>query len=150
MTKMLRLIVAIRWIATLVVTVALEACGSVGVSSSSAASSASVAAVTSTDSSPPSASQPNSPPASVGGVTLSWDPPDENTDGSALTNLAGYRIFYGTSADDLNRVIEISGVGLTTYVVDDLTSGTYYFAIRAYNTLGAESALSKIVSGTTG
>jgi hypothetical protein len=148
MTKMLRLIVAIRWIAMLVVTVALAACGSVGVSSSSAASSASIAAVTSTDSSPPAASQPNLPAPGVGGMTLSWDPPDENTDGSALTNLAGYRIYYGTSADDLNRVIEISGVGLTTYVVDDLTSGTYYFAIRAYNTLGAESALSKIVSGT--
>jgi hypothetical protein len=150
MTKILRLIVAIRWTATLVVTVALAACGSVGVSSSSAASSASVAAVTSTDSDPPAASQPNLPAPSVGGLTLSWDAPDENTDGSALTNLAGYRLYYGTSADDLNRVIEIPGVGMTTYDVDDLTGGTYYFSIRAYNSTGAESALSNIVSGTIG
>jgi hypothetical protein len=37
---------------------------------------------------------------------------------------------------------------MTTYVVDDLTTGTYYFSIRAYNTMGAESALSNIVSDT--
>ena len=74
--------------------------------------------------------------------------PDENTDGSALMNLAGYRIYYGTSADSLDQVIDIPTVGVTTYVVDSLTTGTYYFSIRAYNVAGAESALSNIVSTT--
>jgi hypothetical protein len=144
------LIVATRWLATLVVTVALAACGSVGVTSSSAASSQSVASLTSTDSNPPAASQPKLPAPSVGEMTLSWDAPDENTDGSALTNLAGYRIYYGASADDLRQVIDIPGVGMTTYVIDDLATGTYYLSIRAYNAQGAESALSNIVSGIIG
>jgi hypothetical protein len=152
---MLRMIVATRWLAALVVTVALAACGSVGVTSSSAGSSQSVASLTSTDSSPPAASppaasQPKLPAPSVGEMTLSWDAPDENTDGSALTNLAGYRIYYGASADDLRQVIDIPGVGMTTYVIDDLATGTYYFSIRAYNAQGAESALSNIVSGIIG
>lgn len=81
---------------------------------------------------------------------MSWAAPDENTDGSALTNLAGYRIYYGTSADALDQVIDIPGVGITTYVVDDLAAGTYYFSIRAYNAAGTESALSNIVSDTIG
>jgi hypothetical protein len=83
-------------------------------------------------------------------MTLSWDAPDENTGGSALTNLAGYRIYCGASADDLRQVIDIPGVGMTTYVIDDLATGTYHFSIRAYNTQGAESALSNIVSGIIG
>jgi hypothetical protein len=81
---------------------------------------------------------------------LSWAAPDENTDGSALTNLAGYRIYYGTSADALDQIIDIPSVGITTYVVDDLVAGTYYFSIRAYNAVGAESALSNIVSDIIG
>ena len=32
----------------------------------------------------------------LGNVTLSWVAPNQNTDGSALTDLAGYKIFYGT------------------------------------------------------
>jgi hypothetical protein len=39
---------------------------------------------------------------------------------------------------------------MTTYVVDNLTTGTYYFSIRAYNAVGAESALSNIVTDTVG
>jgi hypothetical protein len=147
---MLRLVVAAGWLATLIVTLALAACGSVGVTSSAAASSQSGTSVTSTDSNPPAASPPSLPGPSAAGVTLSWEAPDENTDGSALTNLAGYRIYYGANADDLSQVINIPGVGMTTYVIDDLPSGTYYFSIRAYNTQGAESALSNIVSDTIG
>jgi hypothetical protein len=35
---------------------------------------------------------------SNGRATLSWTAPTENTDGTTLANLAGYRIRYGTSA----------------------------------------------------
>ncbi len=35
---------------------------------------------------------------SLGSVTLSWTPPLTNADGSALTTLAGYRIYYGQSS----------------------------------------------------
>jgi len=57
---------------------------------------------------------------------LSWAAPDENTDGSALANLAGYGI-YSARAPTRSTVIDIPSVGITTYVVDDLTAGTYFF-----------------------
>jgi hypothetical protein len=148
MGQTLRVVVASRWLATVVVTMALTACGGGGTSSSTAASSQSTAPVTSSDSNPPATSQSPTPTPSSGAATLSWAAPDQNTNGSALTNLAGYRIYFGTSADALDQVIDIPNVGMTTYVVDDLTTGTYYFSIRAYNTMGAESALSNIVSDT--
>jgi hypothetical protein len=148
MTQMLRLIVASRWLATVIVTVALAACGGGGGSSS--ASSQSVAPLSSSDSNPPVTSQSPAPTSSIGQATLYWAAPDQNTDGSALTNLAGYRIYYGTSTDALDQVIDIPSVGMTTYVVDNLTTGTYYFSIRAYNAVGAESALSNIVTDTVG
>jgi hypothetical protein len=148
MTQMPRLIVAWRSLATVVVIGALAACGGGGGSSTATSSSAAVAAVSSTDSSPPAGSSSSASTSSIGAATLSWAAPDENTDGSALTNLAGYRIYYGTSADALDQVIDIPSVGITTYVLDDLTAGTYHFSIRAYNALGAESALSNVVSDT--
>ena len=61
-----------------------------------------------------------------GSATLSWTPPTQNTDGSALTNLAGYRILYGTSASALTQTIEIANPGLATYVVTGLSSGNWY------------------------
>lgn len=84
----------------------------------------------------------------LGSATLSWVAPTQNTDGSSLTNLAGYRIAYGTSASALNQTIDISNPSLTTYVVDDLAAGTWYFAVKAYTSAGAESALSNVASKT--
>ncbi len=82
----------------------------------------------------------------TGGATLSWTPPLENTDGSALTDLAGYRIYFGTSAGALTQTIELRGTGMVTTVIGNLTPATWYFAIRAYNSANVESALSSIVS----
>ena len=85
---------------------------------------------------------------SSGAATLSWAAPTVNVDGSALTNLAGYRIRYGTKANQLTQEITISNAGLTTYMVTDLPPATYYFAIQAVNSAGAESALSSVASKT--
>lgn len=84
----------------------------------------------------------------TGSATLSWLPPTENEDGSALTNLAGYRIYYGTSAGALTTVITVSNPGVTRYVIENLSSGTWYFGIRAFTSSGAESAMSAIASKT--
>ena len=83
---------------------------------------------------------------STGSATLSWQAPDTNTNGTALTNLAGYYIHYGTRRGNLDRLIKITTVGLSNYVIDNLASGTYYFAMSSYTTAGVESALSAIVS----
>jgi len=83
---------------------------------------------------------------SSGTATLSWTAPTRNTDGSTLTNLAGYRIYYGTSSSSLTKTISINSAGLTTYVVSDLAPATYYFAISAVNSSGTESTRSSVSS----
>lgn len=88
------------------------------------------------------------PTGSDGGVTLNWMPPTENTNGSALTNLAGYNIHYGTSSGDYTQTVSVSNPGIATYVVDNLTAGTYYFSVGAVNAQGVESPLSSEVSAT--
>jgi putative Ig domain-containing protein len=83
-----------------------------------------------------------------GSATVSWSAPTQNTDGSALTNLAGFNIYYGTSATTLNQSVQIANPGLTTYALGNLAPGTWYFAVNAYTTAGAESAISSIASKT--
>ena len=87
---------------------------------------------------------------SVGSAEVSWQPPQQNNDGSALTDLAGYRIYYGNTADNLSRVVNIATVGVSLYVIDNLTAGTWFFAVRAYNASGIESDLSNLASKTIG
>lgn len=83
-----------------------------------------------------------------GSATLSWSAPTQNTDGSSLSNLAGFRIVYGTSANSLNQTVEIANPSVTSYVVNSLGAGTWYFSLRAYSTSGAESSNSGVVSKT--
>jgi hypothetical protein len=85
---------------------------------------------------------------SSGSVTLSWEAPTSNTDGTPLTDLAGYRIYYGSSPSELSQTVEITSVGIQTYVLDDLPTGTWYFAVMALNSSGNESVLSNIVEKT--
>jgi hypothetical protein len=79
-------------------------------------------------------------------VTLSWEAPTENSDGSALVNLKGYKVHYGSASKSYSDIIQVANAGLTTYVVQNMPAGTYYFAITAYNGAGQESALSGEVS----
>jgi hypothetical protein len=82
----------------------------------------------------------------TGAATLTWSPPTRNTDGSSLTNLAGYRISYGTSATSLSKVITVANPGIASYVVDGLAKGTWYFSIKAYTSSGSESSASSVAS----
>jgi len=83
-----------------------------------------------------------------GMATLSWQAPTTDTNGAPLTDLAGYRIYYGTSATDLSDTIQLTSVGLQTYVIQNLASGTWYFAVTAVASTGVESTLSVVVSKT--
>jgi len=82
----------------------------------------------------------------TGSVTLNWEAPTQNTDNSTLTNLAGYRITYGRSQTTLDQTINVTNPGLTTYVVPNLSSGTWYFAMYAYTQTGAESDASNVAT----
>jgi hypothetical protein len=90
------------------------------------------------------------PSSNIGMATLSWEAPTTDTNGTALTDLAGYRIYYGTDKTDLSQSVSINTVGMQTYVLDNLGTGTWYFGIRAVTSAGVESALSAVVSKTIG
>ena len=90
----------------------------------------------------------NAAPTSTGSATLSWQAPTTDTNGQALTDLSGYVIYYGTSESSLNQTIQLNSIGTQTYVIDNLGPGTWYFAVRAMASSGAESALSNVVSKT--
>jgi hypothetical protein len=79
-----------------------------------------------------------------GSATLSWAPPTQNSDGSPLTNLASYRVYFGTSYDNLPNVMNISNPGIATFVIDQLTPATWYFAVTAVNASGMESGFSNV------
>jgi hypothetical protein len=86
------------------------------------------------------------PASNSGTASLSWSAPTQNTDGSSLTNLGGYRVYHGTSAGSLTDVRTISGANTTSFQFTALASGTHYFSITAFNTDGVESALSAVGS----
>jgi len=84
----------------------------------------------------------------TGSASLSWSAPTQNTDGTALTNLAGYDIYYGTSATAMTQKVTITTAGLQTYVISNLSSGKWYFEVIAVNSTGVESNPSGAVSMT--
>jgi hypothetical protein len=83
-----------------------------------------------------------------GTALLNWVPPTTNSDGSMLTDLAGYTVLYGRSADDLQQSIPLTNPSLSAYTVENLTSGTWYFAVVAVNAAGVSSPLSNVASKT--
>lgn len=93
----------------------------------------------------PVAVQP-SPQDENGRVLLSWIAPSQNTDGSALTDLAGFFIYHGSSAEALNERIELLGTNVTSFEFTDLRSGLHYFAVSAFTSSRVESALSAVGS----
>jgi hypothetical protein len=78
-------------------------------------------------------------------ATVSWVPPTRNVDGTAITDLAGYRLYYGTTPA-LDQSVTIANPGLVRYVIGSLLRATYYFAVTAYNTKGQESDRSELES----
>jgi hypothetical protein len=75
---------------------------------------------------------------SSGSATLEWTAPTTNSDGSALTDLAGFKIYYGNSSGSYPQNIDVEKA--TTYQVTGLPRGVkYFFVVRAYNQSGVES-----------
>jgi hypothetical protein len=73
-------------------------------------------------------------------TTLAWN---ANTE----TNIAGYRVHYGTSSGHYTQTLDVGKT--TTATLSNLTAGTtYYSAVTAYNTSSLESLPSNEVSFT--
>lgn len=64
-------------------------------------------------------------------VTLVWDQNPE-------PDIAGYRVYYGSSSNTYTNQIDV-GNAITTTVANLETGSTYFFAVTAYNLAGAES-----------
>ena len=84
-------------------------------------------------------------------ATLSWTPPTQNEDGSPLTDLAGYKIYYGTATGTYTLgPIDIADPAVVTHTVTGLANDTtYFFVATAYNISGVESQYSNEAIKTT-
>jgi hypothetical protein len=75
-------------------------------------------------------------------TTLSWTAPTENASGSPLTDLAGYKLYWGTGSGVYTNSVTINNPSISTYVVDNLAPGRYEFVATSFNSAGEESAYS--------
>ena len=83
---------------------------------------------------------------SLGSVTLTWTAPTQNEDGSALTDLDCYKLYWGTTPGNYSNSIMIENASVTTYVVENLSPGNYEFVATSLNTSGVESRYSAPVT----
>lgn len=83
-----------------------------------------------------------------GSVLLTWVSPTQNVDGTSLTNLEGFKIYWGTEAGNFPHSVMLNNPGLTSYVIDQLTPATWYFVAAAVNSEDVESMLSNVASKT--
>ena len=89
----------------------------------------------------------------AGSAYLTWSAPTTNTDGSPLTNLAGYRIYRGCSQPGQYELGTVDALdsSITSYSLTGLPDvGTCYFAVSALNSAGTQSALSNEASKPMG
>jgi hypothetical protein len=84
--------------------------------------------------------------ANSGTATVLWIPPTTNTNGTPLTDLSGYHIYYGTSPTALTKSVAITGATTTSYQLTGLSAGTWYFGVAADSSAGTESAISGVAS----
>ena len=76
-------------------------------------------------------------------ATLTWTAPTSNTDGTPLTDLAGFKIYYDTTqGGPYANLIDIPDPNATSHVVSPLSSGNWFFVATAYNAIGTESDVS--------
>jgi len=68
-------------------------------------------------------------------VALAWEPPTNNVDGSALTDLTGYKLYYGTTPTVYSAVLDAGNTN--TFNLTGLLQGsTYYFAVTCERHFG--------------
>jgi len=81
-------------------------------------------------------------------ATVTWTAPVANAGQSAATAVAGYRVYYGSTVAGMTHVVDVNDPTETSFVIDNLSAGVWYFAMSSYDTARAESALSAPVAVT--
>jgi hypothetical protein len=79
---------------------------------------------------------------------ISWNSPTRNTDDSVLTDLTGFKIYYGMFVGDYDNTITINNAGLSSYLVENLAAADWCFVMVAFNSSGTESTYSAGVCKT--
>lgn len=125
---------------------ALAGCGGESGSGASSLAGTPAAGVQDPDSGTPTSIPPAASTTATGSAVISWRAPSTNTDGTPLTNLAGFYIRYGWSHSHMDQLIKISSANVLNCEVAGLPVGVvYYFAVSSYTTSGVESEKSAIV-----
>jgi hypothetical protein len=73
-------------------------------------------------------------------IELKWSAPTTNTDGTKLSNLAGYELHFGEKSSDYSQYAQVTNTSYKITQLDD--AKTYYFAVLAYNSAGVKSSFS--------
>jgi len=111
--------------------------------------------ITATDSRGASASLPafsllvNGTQQAAGSATLTWDIPQQYSDGTPLLpedQVAGYRVYHGTSEAQMDTVVSVSDPGTVSYTAQGLTAGTHYFSVSAVSASGVEGQRSEVLT----
>jgi hypothetical protein len=84
----------------------------------------------------------------TGSLSLRWTAPSARSDGSglALSEIGGYKIYYGTSRGNYSGIYNQTNGAATSATVSNLASGTYYLAMSTYDTSGREGPRSSEVT----
>jgi hypothetical protein len=82
----------------------------------------------------------------LGSANLSWQAPTQNEDGTTLTDLAGFKVYYGPAVDNYPNVATINNPTVTTYLVENLSPGTWFFVVTAFDLSDNESEYSNPAS----
>ena len=84
-----------------------------------------------------------------GTIEVTIPAPTQNVDGTALTDLAGYNLYYGPAEGDYPNQVRINNPGISTYVIENLVHGQYYIVATALNSQGVESDYSNYIVRVT-
>lgn len=88
----------------------------------------------------------------VSKVALTWVAPTQNTDGTALTDLKGYKVLYGntgTAEAQLTTVVSVPATPNAWTSPDLVPAGDWFFGMKTLNSMDLESALSNVTTKTT-
>jgi hypothetical protein len=92
--------------------------------------------------------EPGGEPDRTGTATLEWTTPTYRTDGSELDDLAGFRVYFGPEPGNYPHTVNIPDPDATSYRMEGLPPGTWYFVVVAYDSAGNEGAPSAPASKT--
>ena len=79
-------------------------------------------------------------PRGKGSALLEWEPPMKGDEPEVFD---GYRFEYGTASGKRDKFFEDGNTAMTTYLIEDLDSGEWFFVLKAYRNTGSGPVYSK-------